>query len=90
MCEKHKCYKVLGVANTVSPVSTMESIEHVDLFKQLGLMQNYRIAWVELNQESVDAVHLTEGLLSSHGVTCRVFIDIDEAREWLFFERLNT
>ena len=86
-CEKHQCFKVLGIANSSSPVSTTESVDHIELFQQLGITRKYRIAWVELNHESARTTYLIENLLSSHGLTCRMFMDIQEAKEWLFYGR---
>ncbi len=86
-CRQHDCYNVLGIANTTDPVSTAEAADHVGLFQQLGIDRKYRIAWVELNPEASEPIHLIERLLSSHKVTVRAFSNVPEAKKWLFFGR---
>ena len=85
LCEQHDCFKVLGIANTSSPVTTLESVQHIELFKQLKINNRYRIAWVEKNHEHAKATHLTEIFLSSNGIDCKVLSDSQEAKKWLFF-----
>lgn len=88
LCEKHNCFKVLGIANTSSPISTIESVQHIELFERLKIDNKYRIAWVELNHEHAKATHLTEVFLSSNGIDCKVLSNIQEAKKWLFFGKL--
>jgi len=87
-CEKHECYKVLGIANTTAPVTTIETVYHVDIFEQLNITSKYRIAWVEMNPQHRNAIGLIENLLSSHGVDCKVFSEVLEAKKWLFYGKL--
>lgn len=82
-CVQNSCYRVLGIAHTVSPVSTTEGYEHAGLFRQLGIDRKYRIAWVELNPEALDTVLFIETVLFNRGYSARAFSTISEAREWL-------
>lgn len=87
-CKKHNCYKVLGIANTTSPVSTIESVQHVDLFERLNITNKYRIAWVELNQQHEKITRLIEVFLSSRGIDCKVLSNENEAIKWLFYGKM--
>jgi hypothetical protein len=84
-CKKHNCYNVLGIANTISPISTIESIEHIDLFEQLNINSKYRIAWIELNHQHESVIQLTEVLLSTRGIKCKILSNKQEAIKWLFY-----
>lgn len=84
-CKEHKCFNILGIANTTSPVTINESIKHVELFKNLGLTDKYRIAWVELNPVHRKTTVLIESILSSHGVNCKTFTEVADAKEWIFY-----
>lgn len=88
LCEKSNCYKVLGLANTTSPVNTIESVQHIELFQQLNISSQYRIAWVEANPEHAKTTHLIETFLSSHGISCKVLSNEHDAKKWLFFGKL--
>lgn len=82
-CEKHNCFDILGIADTTVPLSISEGYEHADLFEQLGIDSKYRIAWVELNAEAYQAVYFVETVLFNRGFPGRVFLDVDEAKEWV-------
>ncbi len=82
-CKEHNCYRVLGVAETTEPLSTMDSFDHAELFQKLGINHRYRIAWVELNPEAYQATSFTEIVLSNRALPGRLFADVRDAREWL-------
>ena len=84
-CKKHDCFNILGIADTSAPINTTGAIDHVELFQKLGLTTHYRIAWVELNPEYYHTASFVETILSSYGVNCRVFMDLKDARKWLFY-----
>ena len=83
-CQKHSCFKVLGIANTTLPINTMDAFDHVDLFKNLGLTSKYRIAWVELNPKHIAVSSLVDTVLFNRGLPGRLFATESEAKEWLF------
>jgi hypothetical protein len=87
-CEKHNCFKILGIANTTVPINTIGAVEHVDLFKRLDITDKYRIAWVETNPDCTKSIHLTEIFLSSSGVDCKVLSNEQEAKKWLLYGKL--
>jgi len=87
-CEKYKCFNVLGIANTTEPITTIESVQQIDLFKRLDITNKHRIAWVETNHEYTKATHLTEIFLCSHGINCKVLSTEQEAKKWMFYGKL--
>lgn len=86
-CRENECFKILGIAKTTIPVQTMEAYDHVELFQQLGITPEFRIAWVELNAEAYKTTYFIETVLSNRGFPGRLFSDISEAKEWLLGER---
>ena len=82
-CQDNNCLKVLGIANTRTPLQTMEAYKNADLFRELGLTHDYRIAWVELNPESYDALYFAETVLVNRGMPVRLFADEEQAKKWL-------
>jgi hypothetical protein len=82
-CRKHQCYDVLGVAETSVPMETFDALEIADLFERLEIGEKYRIAWVELNPEAYRTVFFMESVLSNRGLPGRVFLQVEEAKNWL-------
>ncbi len=85
-CRRNGCYRVLGIANSTTPVSTLEGYDHAALFQELGVNDAYRIAWVELNPETVETYRFVETVLVNRGLPGRLFSDVDAARRWLLEE----
>jgi len=85
-CNKDDCFKVLGIAETTSPLATMDAYQHAELFNKLGIDHQYRIAWVELNPEAYEATQFAETVLSNRGLPGRLFSDLSEAKQWLLNE----
>ena len=83
VCRENNCLNVLGLSNTTRPLRTMEAYKHADLFRELGVDHNFRIAWVELNPEAVETIHFVETVLVNRGFTANVFEDELQARNWL-------
>jgi len=82
-CREHDCFNVLGIAETDSPMSTLDGYELAQVFRDLGIVENHRIAWVELNQEAKHATYFIETVLSNRGLPGRLFSSAAEAKEWL-------
>lgn len=85
-CNEHKCYRVLGIADTTSPMPPLDGYQHADLFRKLGITRNYRVAWVELNQEAKEATYFVETVLFNRGLPGRLFDSVADATEWLLTE----
>ena len=83
VCQENGCFKILGIAKTIKPVSTLDAFDHGKLFSELGINNKYKIAWVELNPNSKDTVKFIETILLNRGLPGTVFDDIDEATTWL-------
>ncbi len=82
-CRTKKIYKVLGIALTSDPLTKEEAKDMLPIFKELGLDQNYKIAWVELNPEFYDIILYSESLMSSNGVDAKFFYEVSHAKAWL-------
>ena len=82
-CRKNACLKVLGVAYTTRPLRTMEAYKTAELFRQLGVTHEFRIAWVEKNPETYDTPYFVETVLVNRGFTARLFDDEARAMDWL-------
>jgi hypothetical protein len=82
-CHKNQCFNVLGIAKTTVPIETYDALEMADLFERLEIDEKFRIAWVELNPEAYRTIFFIESVLSNRGLPGRVFLDVEEARNWL-------
>lgn len=85
-CNEHQCFNVLGIADTTSPMPALEGYQHADLFRKLGIARNFRVAWVELNQDAREATYFIETVLYNRGLPGRLFDTVAEATEWLLAE----
>jgi len=82
-CEKHRCFNVLGVANTSTPIEAVEAYELPRIFRENNIDDRYRIAWVEQSPEAADTVSFAASILSNRDLPGRDFETIEEARQWL-------
>lgn len=82
-CEAHDCYDVLGISESVTVMPILDGFDFIGLFRDLGIDEKYRIAWVELNAEAVEVVKFVETALFNRGLPGRVFPSEADARKWL-------
>ena len=82
-CEEHDCYKVLGLADTRTPVEAVEGYDLPNLFRELGIGQHYRIAWVEKNINARDTLEFIQTVLTNRGMPGLLFDTEEDARAWL-------
>ncbi|MBT8235018.1 MAG: hypothetical protein KJO04_02400 [Bacteroidia bacterium] len=82
-CNTEKKFKILGIALTSDPLKKEEADNLLPFFKELGLDQNYKIAWVELNPEYYDIILYSESLMSSNGIDAKFFYEVGHAKAWL-------
>ena len=86
-CKECTCFNILNISNSQSPITVTEAINHLKSFEHLEITNDYRIAWVELNPVCGKSALLVESLLSSYETNIRSFMDIGDAKRWLFFGR---
>lgn len=84
VCEKHQCFNVLGIGNTTRPFEVVECYEQPRVFRDNGIDERYRIAWVELNHDVLDVIELTASILANRDLPGLLFPTVDAAKEWLF------
>ena len=84
VCAEHNCYKVLGIGESTTPMSTMDAMHHEKLFKDFAITRRYQIAWVELNKEAVGSMKFLETVLLNRGLlNGMLFPNVEEAKRWL-------
>ncbi|MBE9564642.1 MAG: hypothetical protein IMF17_05300 [Proteobacteria bacterium] len=86
-CKECTCFNILNISNSLSPITVTEAINHLKSFEHLQITNDYRVVWVELNPACCESNLLIESLLLTEGMNVRAFMDIDDARRWLFFGR---
>jgi len=82
-CEKHNCFRILGVANTGTPIEAVDAYELPRIFREHNIDSRYRLAWVELNEEAADTITFIASILQNRDLPGRQFSTVEEAREWL-------
>ncbi len=84
VCDDHDCYKVLGIGESTTPMSTMDAMNHTKLFQDFSITRKYQIAWVELNREAVGSIKFLETVLLNRGLlNGKLFHEVAEAKRWL-------
>jgi hypothetical protein len=83
VCEQNDCYNVLGLADTSTPVEAVDGYDLPAIFRELGIGQHYRIAWVEKDEDARGTMEFVATVLSNRGLPGRLFETEEEAREWL-------
>lgn len=83
VCEKHQCFKVLGISNTTTPLEAVEGYDTARIFQELNIDNRYRLAWVETNAESRNMTEFIATVLANRGLPGRLFDTEDEAKIWL-------
>lgn len=86
VCKQHKCFKILGLATSLKPPSTIESYKHGNLLHDFNIDHTYKLAWIEFNPEAVASIKFLENVLFNRGFNVKLFQDVDEAKSWLLSE----
>jgi hypothetical protein len=63
----NSCFDVLSIANTTVPTETYDALEKGDVFRDLGIDREFRIAWVEINPEACQTAFFIGSVLSNRG-----------------------
>jgi hypothetical protein len=83
-CDKFDCYDILGTSRLDQAFSTMTGFSHSEIFTDVGVTLEHRIAWVDLNGESEDVLEFTESVLVNRAkLNGGLFPSIEAARKWL-------
>ncbi len=85
-CRNAEVYRVMVVLNLSGRLSAIDSYEIVDQSKDYGWDFNYRLAFVDTNQDSADDVKFTETIAVNRAYSVKQFTDEAEALEWLLAE----
>ncbi len=81
VCDEHSCYKVLGIGESTTPMSTMDAMHHEKLFNDFAITRRYKIAWVELNREAFGSMKFLETVLLNRGMlNGMLFSTVEEAQ----------
>jgi len=83
VCRQNRCYNVLGIADSRTPIEAVDGYELPRLFNELGIGDNYRIAWVEKNENARATIELVQTVLANRGLPGLLFETEAQAREWL-------
>ena len=87
-CREHDCHRILGLANTTSPLDVVDGFDLAKMFKELGMPPTTRIAWVEPNPDGFEVIRFVETVLYNRSIAAfKAFEDELAAREWLFSNR---
>ncbi|NOQ90484.1 MAG: hypothetical protein GQ549_06020 [Gammaproteobacteria bacterium] len=86
-CIECTCFNILNISNSALPVTVNDAINHLKSFEHLEITTDYRIALVELNPACSKSSLLVESILLTHGMNIRTFLNIDDAKCWLFHGR---
>ena len=83
LSREHECLHVLGISYSTVPLDILDGYDHPQLFDEVGITRNHRIAWVESNPEAYDTFEFLETVMRNRCFNVRVFSDLAEARKWL-------
>lgn len=84
ICNESKCYKVLGMSSSENPFSITESFQFAELFKEIGITNKFKVAWIEINPKAQNTLNLVENVLHRRGlIQGHIFNDINLAKIWL-------
>lgn len=87
VCERHDCYRVLGIAHTTKPPEVIEGYDTARMMRERNITHKYRIAWVEYSEDALDVIEFVVTVLINRGLPGRLFPNEEAAREWLFEDR---
>ena len=87
-CDKHNCTGAGGPLNLLEDFFnrsrfTQQAYDLPAIFRELGIGQHYRIAWVELEEDSRSVIEFITTVLNNRGLPGRLFESEAEARAWL-------
>ena len=83
-CEKHQCFNILGESDTNKLLSTMDSFNHIKVFREAGITPKHRIAWVNHNPAAKQQFKFIETVLKNRPTASGgLFENIEKGKKWL-------
>ena len=82
-CEENDCFRILGISDTTTPLEEVEGYDTARIFRDLNIDNRYRLAWVELNDESRNMTEFIATVLADRGLPGRLFDTEEAAKKWL-------
>ena len=83
-CHQYQCFKVLGEQDLKIAVSTLEALDHPDIFRQAGITEQFRIAWVDLNPRTFETTSFIRNVLANRAMgQGKIFTRVEDAKKWL-------
>ena len=82
-CRKADIYRVLVVLDLSGRLTAIDSLDIVTQSRDYGWDFNFKLAFVDLNEESAEDVRFTETVAVNRSYTVKAFTDENEGLEWL-------
>ena len=86
-CEKHQCFNILCETFTTDELSATDCYRHIELFPEIGVTIQHRIAWVHHVDKTRAGIEMIETVLRNRNLAdVQLFANIEDARKWLLGE----
>lgn len=86
-CEEHQCLNILCETFTTDELSATDCYRHIELFPEIGVTIQHRIAWVHHVDKTRAGIEMVETVLRNRNLAnVQLFADIEDARKWLLGE----
>ena len=83
-CAKHRCTDILGESDNTNTLSTLDAFRHIEIFHDVGITVQHRIAWVNHNQSGDRIFEFIEDVLKNRFVVNgHMFKTVALAKQWL-------
>ena len=82
-CRNANIYKVLVVLNLSGRLTAIDSLDIVTQSREYGWDFKFKLAFVDLNQDSADDVQFTETVAVNRSYTVKAFTDEADGLAWL-------
>jgi len=83
LCREKGIYKVLLVLDLAGRLSAIDAYEIVSSSEQYGWSREFKLAFVDLNAESLEDSYFTETVAVNRAYAMSVFDNEEEAKAWL-------
>ena len=83
VCRASGIYRVLSVSRVSGQIPTLDAYQIVRMPQKFGWDKNYKLAVVDMNEESRQVTLFTEDVAVNRGFNSKVFDNEEEAKKWL-------